>query len=487
MYYATSLTPRFLTALMTAVFLCLFTLSTALSAPLVEGPPLGEKWFGISVDKELVGFYRQRISATPDGGYKIEGDGSVRMQVMGFSKEASSRELYLTTRNLAIKSFEVDQTIGGISSRLTGRTASSGLIVKLEKGGARGTEKLIKVRGEIIPGPMLNVLPLIKDLKAGKSLKVLTFDPEETRIKEVIISVLGDENTPDGQKAIRLKNNLYPFVDNDIWVDHKGNTLLESVREGLVVTRPDQPEKLAAFVSGMALAKKDLIYDFSMVRAEPPLKIKPSALKGLAVEIEGYGEKVPLVNAGGQQAERSAGHIVIKTGVLAPTSPANADAPEKCHLDSSPGIEADDPLVVAKSKEITSGKEGATEQSKAIVSWTSQWLKDSINDSGSAVEAMTARFGNCQSHAKLYTAIARAAGIPTRFVSGLVSQDGKGFLYHSWAESFINGRWTPVDPAFDQMPADPSHLAFFEGNSIQDLSPLLSIIGKLKIKVLDEK
>ncbi len=100
---------------------------------------------------------------------------------------------------------------------------------------------------------------------------------------------------------------------------------------------------------------------------------------------------------------------------------------------------------------------------------------------------MTKRTGNCQSHAKLYTAIARAAGIPTRFVSGLVSQDGKGFIYHSWAESRIEGRWVPVDPTFDQFPADPTHLAFFEGNSISDLSPLVSIIGKIRIRVLEEK
>lgn len=80
----------------------------------------------------------------------------------------------------------------------------------------------------------------------------------------------------------------------------------------------------------------------------------------------------------------------------------------------------------------------------------------------------------------LYTALARAIGIPTRFVSGLVSQDGTSFLYHSWAESLVEGRWVAVDPTFNQVPLDPTHLAFLEGHRLADLAPLVGVIGKIK-------
>ena len=477
---------RSLAAALTAAFFCLITVSTALSAPLIPSPPLGERWFGISVDTDQVGFYRQKISALPDGGYRIEGNGSVRMRVMSFTKEASSREVYLTDSALALKSFEVEQTISGSSSRLSGRITQGGILVKRDAAN-KVTEKLLKAKGEIIPAPALNFYPLLRDSTKGKVFKVLTFDPEEIKIKEVKITFLGEENTPDGQQAIKLRNNLYPFVDNDIWLDHQGNTILESVREGLVVTRAEQPEKLAAVVSGVALSKKDLIFDFSMVRAEPSIKQPVATLKGISVAIEGYGEKTPLIDTATQQNERTTGTLLIRTGTLRTSQAAASIKPDSSYLAAVPGIEADSPAIVAKSKELTAGKQGTIEQTKALSAWTAQWLKDTIDDSGTALQALTAGSGNCQSHSKLYTALARAAGIPTRFVSGLVSRDGKGFLYHSWAESWIDEQWLAIDPTFDQWPADPAHLAFFEGHTATDLSPLVTIIGKIRLKILEER
>jgi len=109
------------------------------------------------------------------------------------------------------------------------------------------------------------------------------------------------------------------------------------------------------------------------------------------------------------------------------------------------------------------------------------------HDGGGALTSLKSRTGNCQTHARLYTALARAAGIPTRFVSGLVHLDGKGFLYHSWAESLLNGRWVAVDPTYNQVPTDPTHLKFFEGHLPEDMSPIIAIIGRIKINVLEAK
>lgn len=480
------LSARWLAAVLTAAFLWLQVTASALAAPLITGPPLGERWFGIQVDAEQVGFYHQVTTAVPQGGFRIEGNGSVRMRVMGFTKEATSREVYQVGPSLALQSFEVEQTINGSLSRLTGKAVAGGLLVKRTMEG-KHKERLFKTKGELIPGPALNLYPLLREMVSGKTYRVLTFDPEEMRVKEVKITMLGEEATPDGKPAIKLRNNLYPFVDNDIWVDRQGNTLLESVRDGLVVTRAEQPEKLAAVVSGMALGKKDLIYDFSLVRVEPGLKRAPVKLSGLAVAIDGYGQQLPVLADGWQQAERSGDRLVIRTGALRTATAAAAAAPNSRYLAAAEGIEADSPLIVAKAKQLTEGKIGAVAQVQALVAWTAQYLSDSVDDSGSAVLALEKKTGNCQSHAKLYTALARAAGIPTRFVSGLVSQDGKGFLYHSWAESWLDGHWVAVDPTFDQAPADPSHLALFEGHTLTDLAPLVGVIGKVRISVLEEK
>ena len=466
-----------------------FVLSSALStlaAPFgkIDTPPLSERWFGIYVNSERVGFYRQRIDKSDDG-YRMEGDGSVRMKVMSFSKEASMRETYLVSKNLALRSFDVEQTVNGSSSHLSGTVSGSAIHIKSDANG-KTTDKLLRFKGEVYPGPALNLIPLMRSVAAGSSYKILAFDPEEPKIKEVQITVLGEDKTSEGLPALKLRNNLYPFVNNDIWVDGQGNTLEESVREGLVTTKAELPKALGPFISDWALAKKDLIYDFSLVRVQPPIK-DPGKLAGLAVEISDWNDALPLLQGGGQLVEkRGHGRISFKTGSLVPISfDSPQQKPAEWQLKPADKIESDAPEIKAQAKLLAEGVKSQDELAKVLATWTADWLKDTIDDGGSAVQSFRSKSGNCQTHARLYTALARAAGIPTRFVSGLVHLDGKGFLYHSWAESFIGGRWVSIDPTYNQIPADPTHLKLLEGHLPEDMAPIIAIIGRIKMTVLE--
>ena len=458
----------------------------ALAAPFgkIDAPPLSERWFGIYVNSERVGFYRQRIEKTEDG-YRMEGNGSVRMKVMSFSKEASMRETYMVSKSLALRSFDVEQTVNGSSSHVIGKIIGSNINIKSETNG-KTTDRIIKFKGELYPGPALNLYPLMRNVSVGSSYKIQEFDPEELKIKEVQVTVLGEDKTAEGLPALKLRNNLYPFVNNDIWVDILGNTLEESVREGLVITKVEQPMALGSFISDWALAKKDLIYDFSLVRVQPPIK-DPKKLKGLAVEISDWNDALPLLQGGGQLAEKSGdGRVVFKTGSLFQISPeSKAQKPSDAHLKPAEKIESDAPVIVAMAKALVAGEKNQEVQARFLAAWTADWLKDTIDDGGGAVESFKSKSGNCQTHARLYTALARSVGIPTRFVSGLVHLEGKGFLYHSWAESFLGDRWVSVDPTYNQLPADPTHIKLLEGHLPEDMAPIIAIIGRIKMTVLE--
>jgi hypothetical protein len=346
----------------------------------------------------------------------------------------------------------------------------------------------LKFKGEIFPEPALNIYPLMQNPSAGKSYKILTFDPEELKIKDVTISVLGEEKTPDGKPALKMRDNRYPFVKNDVWVDSQGNTLMESVRDGLVTTKLEDPKLLGAFVGGVAFSKKDLIYDFSLVKTEPVVR-EPKKLVGLAVEITGWNDAIPLLQEGGQAADKPGeGRVTMRTGSLVQTLEAIEPAkPAEAYLKPADKIESDAAEIVAQAKLLAEGIKNQEELAKALASWTADWLKDTVDDGGGAVASFKSKRGNCQTHARLYTALARAAGIPTRFVSGLVYMEGKGFLYHSWAESFLGGRWISVDPTYNQLPSDPTHLKLLEGHLPEDLAPIISIIGRIKINILETR
>ena len=110
-----------------------------------------------------------------------------------------------------------------------------------------------------------------------------------------------------------------------------------------------------------------------------------------------------------------------------------------------------------------------------------------------ALEVLKQKQGACKEHTVLFTALARASGIPARMVAGLVYSDAyliKGFYYHSWAEVWLadkngeNGKWVAVDPTFNQFPCDATHIRLKIGE-LKDMIPLMQVVGQIKIKVLE--
>jgi transglutaminase-like putative cysteine protease len=162
-----------------------------------------------------------------------------------------------------------------------------------------------------------------------------------------------------------------------------------------------------------------------------------------------------------------------------------AEKPTAAQLKPADKIESDAPEIRAEAALLAAGAKNKEGVVRALASWTAAWLNDTVDDGGSAVESFKSRNGNCQTHARLYTALARAAGISTRFVSGLVHVEGKGFLYHSWAESFIGSQWISVDPTYNQFPADPTHLKLLEGHLPDDMAPIIAIIGRIKMTLIE--
>ena len=65
-----------------------------------------------------------------------------------------------------------------------------------------------------------------------------------------------------------------------------------------------------------------------------------------------------------------------------------------------------------------------------------------------ALSVLRNRVGDCNEHAVLVAALARAAGVPARMEVGLVYLRGR-FYYHAW-NAFFLGRWITGDAVFNQ-------------------------------------
>ena len=90
------------------------------------------------------------------------------------------------------------------------------------------------------------------------------------------------------------------------------------------------------------------------------------------------------------------------------------------------------------------------------------------------------RAGDCSEHALLFVALARAAGIPAREVGGLAypGDEPPLFGWHAWAEIHDGSQWVSVDPMWNQVYVDATHIKLTE--DVSDLS-WFNVVGRLKL------
>jgi transglutaminase-like putative cysteine protease len=97
-----------------------------------------------------------------------------------------------------------------------------------------------------------------------------------------------------------------------------------------------------------------------------------------------------------------------------------------------------------------------------------------------ALSTFENRTGDCNEHAMLLAALARASGIPAQIECGLAYLNGR-FYYHAWNRLYV-GRWITADAAFGQFPADVTHLRLTSG--VHHMTDLVTVIGNIRIKTI---
>lgn len=129
------------------------------------------------------------------------------------------------------------------------------------------------------------------------------------------------------------------------------------------------------------------------------------------------------------------------------------------------------PRVHELADTITAGKETKIEQAKAIYDYlVTNMTYDKVAPGwghGDTERACDVKKGNCTDFHSLFISLARAKGIPARFVIGfpLTAADGNVKGYHCWAEFYVKGRgWIPVDASDGSKATDAKLRNYLFGN-----------------------
>src|SRR3990172_3905429 len=116
-------------------------------------------------------------------------------------------------------------------------------------------------------------------------------------------------------------------------------------------------------------------------------------------------------------------------------------------------IQSDHPKIQAAAHEAIGSETDARLATERLTRWVYRRLKKEYTVSlPDALTVLELKAGDCNEHTVLFTALARAAGIPTRMAAGVVYLNDR-FYYHAWPEVWL-GQGVGMDPTFGQGPAD---------------------------------
>lgn len=441
------------------------------------------EWRGVYYRGEKVGFTVGQV-VTVDDGYELQEDGRLQMSLLGATTPAVIRTTARVDRAFTLRSFDFSLDPGTGPLTLSGTVDGLTLRVTIRSAGSERTEtRTLKEP----PALMLNMARRLAaaGLSAGATHELMVFDPATLANQPVTVRVHAREVVVTGGRPLpAFKVDLaYSGLTTTAWITDTGTIVREESPLGLMSVResPEQAQQLAV----PARVRQDMLQAAAIV---PTLRVpvtEPTDVVRLRLEMT--GADLSSFDLDGL-TQRFDGRLldVIDPRTLA-AGPADAAAAQ--YLAPETLIESDDPEIVEQARRIVGGATDPRTKAERLVREVNAMLdKKPTVSLPSAREVLRTKVGDCNEHTALYVALARAAGLPARINVGLAMVRG-AFYYHAWPEVYIEeragrGYWLPVDPTFNQFPADATHLRLLRGG-LDRQTAILPLIGRLKLTVLE--
>jgi protein-glutamine gamma-glutamyltransferase len=144
------------------------------------------------------------------------------------------------------------------------------------------------------------------------------------------------------------------------------------------------------------------------------------------------------------------------------------------------------PKIKALAEKAVGDASTPEEKVRRIVDFVHGYIQPNLSASLPNIHDLIQRKkGDCKSYALLFTTLARAAGVPSREVSGILymGDDHKAFGGHAWNEVVLDGAWVPIDATMGETEVDAGHVSF--GPQDRAAKGLLESLGKLSFRLVE--
>ncbi len=436
-----------------------------------------EQWFGLYLNDKKVGFasiqLRSAAAGEPSG---LVWSVSARLRA-GSEVELAEQRFY--DRAAPYRLVEVRSVEKSAAGRVERRYRRDGdqMVAEQTIDGSPQAARRIAASAETALSVLDQHAVEPGEVKAGMSTMVSEFETESESDKATAV------------KVVEIKKERLSGVDTEVAVMSSqtegeqavatafvasGAVVLRAALGGGLEFRWEEREQAQSNVAGF-----DMIAD--AVKIDRPVG-EPSNVRELHLRVKPRGS-LRLRDAPNQELSRRPDGALDVDLFSRPGLPV-LPAERRAALAVNSSIDAGDPTVVALARSVTEGVSDPAGRVERLIEWTYKNLeKDLSTNLTTASQVLAHKQGDCTEHALLFVALARAAGIPAREVSGLVYMGDaiQRFGWHAWAEVELDGRWVQVDPSWGETLANATHLTLGVG----DDSDWVAALGGLDIELRD--
>ncbi len=441
--------------------------------------PWQEIWTGVVFQGQKIGFARLALRAVPGQElWEIESESALRLRFLGVDKKVSLRALDRVRADLSLEHFRYDYVLDGSRLAVEGERDGEALVVRTENNGTRSAQRL-PLAGPAVPASALALLPALRGLRVGERAGVAVFLCESQSLAHAVLRALAHERSPlyEGA-ALRIATTLLG-LETETWYDAEARPLLETALHGTMISALEDAARARAYLVEASLNKDEALLDFSLLRSVPV----PDAhrVAALTLALEGVPEALGVPSASGQRCVRDGIQLRCRIDRRMPAPHGDAQQAAQ-YLRPSLAAPSNERRFIELAQSIAGGASSADERIARLLGWMDANIAKAALDAFSAADVLRERRAECQGHAYLFAALARALGLPTRVLNGIVySAEHGGFLYHTWNEVWLDGAWRAVDPTFGQPLADATHVALVAGESPAALAPLATMVGRARV------
>ena len=478
--------------------------------------PPGAMFYRLDLGAQQVGFASATLDTLPDS-IRVEDDFVLDVAAVGKLRRTKARSVAFLSRTLRLLRVDVtfDGDIGQFDAH--GRVLGDSVLrVSIVSDGDSQVTRMPLTGPITLPSLLPLRLAFGGELQRGRTYSARLFDPLLLATQDVTVRVAAESTLVvadsadldsttmvwgpehfDTLRAFRIDHEANGVrVSN--WIDAQGRIVRSSGHVGFAMERSAfeiayenfRRRDTARVARTSAAPDLDDVVPVTAlaagVRDAPP---EPGAAR-FRVRVSGVNLAGFDVLLGGEGArQRLAGDTleISREGAIeahaAPYRLPAADTALARWLQPEPLIQSHDPRIAAQSRLILGVRDRSPARAAELLThWVHGNVRREVTEKvPSAEKVLETRRGDCNEAATLYVALARAAGLPARTVSGLIYLKGR-FYYHAWAEVYLGG-WVAVDPTFDQYPADAAHLRFAIGGLARQVE-LFPLVGRLQLEVL---